>query len=736
MKNKRLLLTVWFIAGLAGAYGQVVIPPSVRSKTTFAIIIDRESYNQAKEEVDAYKKVIESDGLGTYIVTHNWRSPDQIRELLIRLHKDKKSPLEGTVLVGDIPIPLLRDAQHLTSAFKMDQKRNWQRSSVPSDRFYDDFDLKFDFIKQDSVKQLWFYYSLRADSEQKLHSDIYSARIKPLQKHNTDKYIQLKNYLNKVVRIRTQEKGNVIDNLTMARGHGYNSESRVAWSGEQLALREQLPLVFNPGSYVKFMDFDSYWPMKPYWLNEVQRPDLDIILFHHHGSNDYQYINGYQSGSDVNTSITNIKLYLRSKIASAVEKGKSREEAIEYYRNMFDVPRSWCEEAFDTDKQKQDSLLNESLDIGVSDVLSVRPNARFVMFDACYNGSFYEEEYIAGAYLFNNGNTIIAQGNTVNALQDKWPDEYLGLLDCGIRIGLWSKHVHFLETHILGDPTFRFAQQTDPVFDLNEALTVKEHDIPFWKKALTSAYADVQAMALRMLFENKYRDLSGLLKDTYLHSPDMVVRLEALVLLSRLNDDNFISVLEQAACDSYELTRRYAIDFIMKNGSEKLIPVLVRSILNDNTSKRIVFKISSGLRMVDLDKLEEELTLQAQDLPLYSREMLDNTLKSIASAKTSRENDMKLIMDKSAKVRSRSFEITRFRNQPYSGGIDILLSVINDQDDDPELREKALEALGWFNYSCRSRYIIGKLDRFIEQNKDNYPLVNQARKSINRLQAR
>ncbi len=736
MKNVLLLLSIWFLSTSSWVYGQNIIPPSVNSKTTFAIMIDQESYNQAKQEVDAYKKVIEGDGLGTYIISHDWSSPDQIRELLIQLHEDQISPLEGTVLIGDIPVPLLRDAQHLTSAFKMDQKRDWQRSSVPSDRFYDDFGLKFDFIRQDSVKPLWFYYALRADSEQILHSDIYSARIKPLEKHSPDKYVQLKNYLNKVVRIRTEETGNVIDNLTVARGHGYNSESRVAWSGEQLTLREQFPLAFNPGSYVKFMDFDSYWPMKPYWLNEVQRPELDIMLFHHHGSNDYQYINGYKSGSDVNTSVDNIKLYLRSKILSSVEKGKDKEEAIEYYRNMLDVPRSWCEEAFDAEKQKQDSVFNEKLDILVSDLLTIRPNARLVMFDACYNGSFYEDEYIAGAYLFNDGNTIVTQANTVNVLQDKWPDRYLGLLDCGIRVGMWDKCVHYLETHILGDPTFRFTQRTDPGFDLNEALTIRKDDITFWKKALVSPHADVQTIALRMLFENNYRDLSSLLKDTYLHSSNMVVRLEALVLLSHINDANFIFVLEQAASDSYELTRRFAIDLIAKNGSEKLIPAIARSILNDNTSKRIVFKISSGLRMLNLDKLEEELVRQTRDLPLYSREMLDSILEKIASSKTSREADLKKITDKSGTVKSRSFEITRFRNQPYSAGIDILLSVVNDRDDEPELREKALEALGWFNYSCRSSYIVENLNSFIGQNRDNHLLADQARKSINRLQTR
>ena len=43
----------------------------------------------------------------------------------------------------------------------MDEKKYPMiRSSVPSDRFYDDFDLKFDFLKQDSLNPLMFYYKM------------------------------------------------------------------------------------------------------------------------------------------------------------------------------------------------------------------------------------------------------------------------------------------------------------------------------------------------------------------------------------------------------------------------------------------------------------------------------------------------------------------------------------------------------------------------------------------------
>lgn len=727
-----ILLVLFAIVSLQG---QDIIAPSIKSKTSFAIVVDARSFEEAKNEIMAYKKVIENDGLGTYVLAHSWETPDQIRELLIKLYNEKKSPIEGAVFVGDIPIPMLRDAQHLTSAFKMDQRRDWQQSSIPSDRFYDDFGLKFDFLKQDSVKSLYYYYSLRADSEQRLNSNIYSGRIKPLEKGEKDKYTQLREYLNKVVQIRTQEKNNIIDNLTMARGHGYNSESRVAWAGEQLALKEQFPQLFKAGNSVKFMDFDSYWPMKPYWLTEVQSPDLDIMLFHHHGSNDYQYINGYKSGSDVNTSKENIKVYLRSKISSAVKKGKDKEEVIKHYMDYLDVPRSWCEEAFDPELIAKDSIMNESLDILVRDIFKITPNARFVMFDACYNGSFYEDENIAGAYIFNDGKTIAVQGNTVNAIQDKWPDEYIGLLNLGLRVGQWNKYVQYLESHIIGDPTFRFAKNEEVNFDINEALTTKTGDTSFWKKALKHTNPDVQAIALRVLFDNKYKGISQLLKETYLNSSDMVVRLEALQLLSRLDNDDFIEVLSIAASDSYELTRRFAVDYIVRNGSDKLIPALAKAMLNDNTSKRIVFKVSLGMRMANLDLLKAEVEKQATEKPFYDRTVVDNTLKEIESTKKSRSESIAAIADKAGKPRNIQLEINRYRNQPASQDADMLLRIITDKEYNQDIRLTVAEALGWFKYSCRKDYIIGELNK-ISLSEEDSKIASEITKTINRLSSK
>ena len=123
-KNYWSLFILIFITAVSG-YSQTVINPAVNTPTSFAIIIDSTSYIKAQNAVNAYKEVIEKDNLATYIIIDNWKSPDDIKAFLWKLYNDKKMPLEGAVFIGDIPIPMLRDAQHLSSAFKMDQRRDW-----------------------------------------------------------------------------------------------------------------------------------------------------------------------------------------------------------------------------------------------------------------------------------------------------------------------------------------------------------------------------------------------------------------------------------------------------------------------------------------------------------------------------------------------------------------------------------------------------------------------------------
>ena len=52
--------------------------------TSFAIVVDTETYNRVNKAIDAYKKSIENDSLSTYILIDDWKQPDNIRAELIK----------------------------------------------------------------------------------------------------------------------------------------------------------------------------------------------------------------------------------------------------------------------------------------------------------------------------------------------------------------------------------------------------------------------------------------------------------------------------------------------------------------------------------------------------------------------------------------------------------------------------------------------------------------------------
>ena len=117
---------------------------NVKSPTAFAIITDSVTLSKCSEEFHAYKQALEDEGLGTYIISADWKSPEEVKAEILAL-AGKKPRLEGVVLAGDVPIVKVRQGQHLTTAFKMNEEV-WpmEESSVASDRFYDDLDLSFD----------------------------------------------------------------------------------------------------------------------------------------------------------------------------------------------------------------------------------------------------------------------------------------------------------------------------------------------------------------------------------------------------------------------------------------------------------------------------------------------------------------------------------------------------------------------------------------------------------------
>lgn len=75
-KNMKRMIA---LAGMAwiltiGMNAQTIVKPSVKTKTTFAIVTDTKSYEEAKEEIDAYRTSVEKEGLGTYLIVDDWKT--------------------------------------------------------------------------------------------------------------------------------------------------------------------------------------------------------------------------------------------------------------------------------------------------------------------------------------------------------------------------------------------------------------------------------------------------------------------------------------------------------------------------------------------------------------------------------------------------------------------------------------------------------------------------------------
>ncbi len=722
-----ILLVVSFHFG----YAQVQeIKPEKKNATAFAIIIDVNTYNNCKDEVINYKNSVEADGLSTYILISDWKNPDEVKKEIVRLY-NQKPPLEGVVFIGDIPIPMIRNAQHMTSAFKLDEEKYpWFRSSVPSDRFYDDLDLKFLYLRQDSVNKLSHYYSLLPDSPQRIVRDIYSARIKP-SGIDIKKYEILNSYLNRVAKIKKEK--NYVDNALVFLGHGYISNSLTAWADEKLSLHEQFPGLFVPGGRMKNLFHEMSRELKETLIMELQQEGLDIALFHAHGDTDLQLLLSYPVAQNVDENIEAVKLYLRSKLRSAKDRKQPVEKTKEYFMKELNVPESFFDGAFSDSLIAADSILGYKLDMYLDDIRKMKPQPKFVMFDECFNGSFHLDEYVTGEYVFGNGNVIVGEGNSVNCLQDKWADEFLGWLNKGVRVGLRHKEINLLESHLIGDPTFRFS--SDSKYDLNKMLVLERNNIAAWRKLLTSEDDILRETAVRMLYYNLKNKFEKELVDIYQKDRSFNVRMHALKSLAEINGDGFRNVLFKSINDPAEYIRRKTAEWMGEVGDVKYLPVLTKQVLSDE-SERVVFNGKSAFGFISIqgsvDAVKKEIStvsskstktqLEKYYIPSLERNqawVFDEIIPNIKSD--------------TLKLKKRIQEAKTFRNYKFRDAIPILIDLILDKNQPDSLRNSIVEALGWFSFSLEKNNIITAVEKMVDDKTSSEYLRNEAIKTKNRL---
>lgn len=705
---------------------------SAGARDGFAIVVDPASYREAKAQIDAYAAAIEKqDGLKVYTVIDRWGVPDSLRAELYRLYSQKNEPIVGAVLVGDIPVAMLRDGQHMTSAFKMDQTKPRKESSIPSDRFYDDFKLAFKYLDKDDDAP-YYYYSITSGGAQRTRPDIYSGRIRPTDAGGVSRYVKLRDFLTKATRIKLNPQS--VDHLFYFSGHGYISDSKVARIDEKQVFMEHFPILDDGRDRIGYLDHTDYNPVKEHLMSELMRPDLDVAVLHHHGSPDMQYLNGTIRPYMVNEAKDYIMRNIRDHVYRAYKRGRNADSVKTVLLKRFDLPESWAKDALSDSLAVVDSLYDAAADLYVDDFAfyGYRPNVPVVIIDACYCGSFHLDDCIADEYIFQPGGTVAVLANTVNSLQDKWSDRFIGLLDQGGCAGDMARYSTYLESTLIGDPTFRFAPEAGAV-DIDHMIIAKKPAA--WKKLLKKGTPEQQALAIEELHQLKAIGSDELLK-LYKTSPYVVVRLQAMRSLADFADDNFVSLLKLASKDANELIQRFAIKYMGLSGDERLIPELIELSIANNTSDRCTFDAGQSMQSFPNDKLFEEFERQFDsDAVQYIRKDSVKTLIRKAIVNNNRmAAELDTLLVPGANPKEIKMAVRATRNVPIHHLMPRMVEFIRNGADEPT-QILIIEALGWHPTSCQAASVASAMKEIASDPAYSAAVREEAAKTYKRLRA-
>ena len=700
---KRIAVFFTMLAALLLAGPQLeAAPKAPKATATFAIFIDNASYAACKAEVDAYRDQLVSEGLNAVVLAGDWAKPELVKARIAALAK-KKPALEGMVFIGDIPVVRVRQGQHMTTAFKMNENTfPMIESSVTSDRYYDDPALDFEFIGLDSLGH--FYYNLTEKGAQHVRPAYYSGRILVPTDYPGDHDAVLRNYLKKVVAAhkKVQEEGDPLDHFLFFAGHGYNSDCLTVWRQQPLLFREYFPAAFKQSSGNHFYNFRQDPYMKYKLFTELQRKGTDVFMFSEHGAPDTQYINGSYPARGLQENIVELKRSLRSYYQRLLaRRGQEKADAFadeacaEYHldRSMFS-PEALAAEA------KGDSIAKADVNISLEDLAKVHTNAKFVILNACYNGSFHEPGYVAGYHIFGEGECVAAQGNTVNVLQDKWADQLLGLLSLGERLGAWQKEFCWLESHLIGDPTFRFSAVPEdaPALEAVKRAASLKHRAEAGK--MTSA-------EIRAVFES---------------DPSWIVRRQALQAIAPFADENTVQVILQGFNDPFESIRRESCHMAGRMGDPRFVAPLVKIENESDEVIRAQYAANSAISQFN-----------PADWPAdyAATKRMQRTAQRI-------EEQMQTILDKTAAAgddgpSEREFAIRSLRNYPLHWRTDDLLKVVTDPTEDENLRIILAEAMGWFCYSIERDKIAATLTDCLHHQHLSPRLRREMTKAVKRI---
>jgi hypothetical protein len=337
------------------------------------------------------------------------------------------------------------------------------------------------------------------------------------------------------------------------------------------------------------------------------------------------------------------------------------------------------------------------MDLNIPDMYGYTSNARVVILDACFNGAFNNDDYIAGYWIFNPGETMVVKANTVNTLQDTWTNELIGLLNAGVCFGNWAKGQLTLESHLFGDASFRFANAY-PKLDLDKAMVTRRGDSKYWKKLLNHSNCDIRALAIKTLSETNAitsQEILNIQRDS--ESP--IVRLEAFMSLKRRADSYLPQAIRLGIEDPYELTQRLSAQTLDECGDPALKDIYDTLKDDPAVNSRVMFYIKPMRRHYypTEKELDEYAQLNSPDHPL----------------------------------KEKKFTVRAERNSCCAYALDDMFKLLQ-KETDQDFRILIAEVFGWYVYSYKKEEIIKRCSELLANEKDER-VANELLKSINRL---
>lgn len=730
----RLIFTTtiaYFLSCITLFAGDIeVVRSSRKAASAFAIVVDKATNSAAHDGLKKYSEMLENEGLAVHRLITDNATPEEIRRELHHL-LSLKPAIEGAILVGDIPIAMIRNAQHLTTAFKMDEEKfDFAQSSVPSDRFYDDPRLRFHFISQDEKDPNKYYFRLDEVGAQSLAPAFYTARVYVPKTMRGDAYKLIDEYFHKVVEVRSRPSK--VNRMVTFAGHGYNSDCLVAWADERRMYLESFPQLAQRNEGLLSFNFRTTHDMKKVLLHELMKGHADIMIFNEHGSNDTQYLTTNLAINDRKTALNLFQASLFDKLRTVRSQTPEAVDSVQAaMQKEYKLLPDFFAEAFDPRRITADSLRLAGYDLTTADMgHDFAPTPTLVVLDACYNGDFSDSDYVAAHYLFSPGSTITVQANSRNVLQDRWTNRAFGLLNHGLSTGEHNRLIASLEGHLFGDPTLYFRPS-----DNSKRISLPQTKLQR-RKWMWSKHGDLIATAIRLQSEAGETSPETLLS-TLKSSPFVAVRMEAFRALTHSDDPKVrVQALEIALSDGHEMVVRHAALQVKKWGDPVLLPIVAKVYIENNYMYRVAFQLSSALNAFAPKAVEEALLAQAEQSYPGDIDLRNKLTVEAKKVKEFSEYILDPLRDPTASLKKRISAARTIRNYPIHYDIATLTRLISDPQTPAELTLNLVEALGWFDDSYRKGEIINFCNQELGRNFHNEKVSNELHQTIRRLDSK